>query len=54
MDDVRRGRGLQRYLSVGGVSGRMEVQVHILVRDSPGGPSLQTESLLEGRGSAPL
>lgn len=48
VDEVRGGRGLQRRLSVGGVSRRLEVQIHILVWDDPGGKSLQTEIVLGG------
>lgn len=53
MEEVRGGRGLQRHIGVGGFSGWLEVQIHILVWDSPGGPGFQTEGLLERRTVTP-
>lgn len=45
VDEVRGRRGLQRDIGVGGSSVCLEFQIHILVRDSPGGPGFQTEFL---------
>lgn len=53
MEEVRGGRDLQRHIGVGGFSGWLEVQIHILVWDNPGGPGFQTEGLLERRTVTP-
>lgn len=47
-DGVRWGRSLRRHLVVGGASGGLEVELHVLVRDDPGRTALPSETRLTG------